>query len=59
MAFSEIITADKSERVRAWSIETAIDSLTYGDNITSESIVRRASLIEDFVLNGSKETTSG
>jgi hypothetical protein len=52
--FRDVAAASKSEQVRAWSLEQAIDSLQ-GEIKIPESIIYRAALIEDFVINGKKD----
>ena len=55
--FRDIMAANKADQIRSWSIEQAIDASSGSTSgiPTAETIVYKAAMIEDFVLNGKKE----
>ncbi len=53
--FDDVISPTKTEQIRAWSVERAIESLQIGDiSVSDAALVQRALIIENFVLNGQK-----
>lgn len=58
--FSDVQYAPKSEQVRAWSVEQAIefhrDGTNVGVGMTFANLISLSKMIEDFVVNG--DTTS-
>lgn len=52
--FRDVNATTKDEQIRAWSIEQAVDASS-GSVPTSESLVRKAALIEQFVIHGNTE----
>lgn len=52
--FRDVAAAKKSEQIRAWAVEQAIDGFNCEGSPppTDEALVRRAAKIEEYVLNG-------
>lgn len=56
MDFSHIPNITSEQRVRAWAVEQSIESIGDGSHASSvsETITRRAGLIENFVMNSAE-----
>lgn len=54
MEFTHIQNTNKEERIRAWAVEQAIESYS-GEEVYSEGIVQRASLIEKYIREGKQD----
>lgn len=49
--FTDVICTGKTEQIRAWAVEQALD-LHRGLEVTDEELIKTASAIEKFVVDG-------